>query len=486
MNAYNDPSFKYQGYLDERTGLAKGNNNILNASVYAHANKSVDSVRIAVIDSGYFENEDITYASDEADFVSDDSYSDCATIDTTGGNSDSTCLASDYITKTRDMDATDKGWSFQKSNGSAVGDGSVCISGHGTAVASIIAAKRNNEVGFVGAVVSSDVEIVPVRALDCDGGNSSDISDAIVWSAGGQVPGMTDISESVDIINLSLGASAGLCEAGSIYRDAIDYAVSQGVVVIAAAGNNSQDVAGFTPANCEGVLTVASHNQLGDLSLFSNYGEKVDVTLTGENLAISYMNTNTYLEPTENYCRDINNLSTCFAEGSGTSFAAPLATSVAVMLKLTNPSLNESEIRALITQSAKFDHTVDVWGDESNRVSKVPNAGITDAYATLVADLDYTSIESIEVSNLYFGYNTDYEANYIESLISLAGKDQVCNSYTVSWGNYVLDVDGISYIVYGSNSNTEMDESNSTVLDEVTAQKVARIQIISAPLMVNG
>lgn len=472
VNMYSDPYFKSQVYLDEKTGKAYGNNNFLNASFYANENKKIDKVRIAVIDSGYIANEDVSYASDEADFVSSNNYSDCSVVDANAGNSDSTCLASNYIAKTRDMDATDKGWSFQKSNGSAVSDGSICIDGHGTQVASVIAAKRDNGVGLIGAMVDGDVEIVPVRALDCDGGSSSDVADAIVWSAGGQVPGMPDISEAVDVINLSLGSpGVDYCEEGSIYKDAVDFARSQGVVVVAAAGNESINVEDFAPANCDGVLTVGSNNQLGDISLFSNYGDKVDVTLTGENISASYLSTSVYLNPESDYCRDVSDLRTCYAKVTGTSFATPLASAMAGMLKLVKPELDESEIRSLIAQSADFDYETNVWGDEASRISKVAKAGITDAYKTLVADLDYSTIENIRVSNLYFGYTTDYEENYVRSLVSLADKDSVCNSYKVAWGNAVLDVDGISYVVYGSNSNSAMSESNSTALDTVKGQE---------------
>ena len=81
---------------------------------------------------------------------------------------------------------------------------------------------------------------------------------------------LENISEKVDIINMSLGGATS-CDNYQIMNEAIDFARSQDVVVIVAAGNDSMDVKDFQPAGCEGVLTVGANNSFGEISTFSNF-----------------------------------------------------------------------------------------------------------------------------------------------------------------------------------------------------------------------
>ena len=387
-------------------------------------------------------------------------------------------MASNYVEKVRDNDPIDKSWAFPKdSSGNITGDGTICIDGHGLAVSSTIAAIRNNDKGVIGGINDEDVEIVPVRVLGCEGGSGSDVIDAIVWSAGGRVFGMPDISEPVDVINLSLGGFGSICSENSLYHQAISFAREQGVVVVAGAGNDSDDVELFTPANCDGVLAVGSNDQLGDLSLFSNYGEEVDVTFTGEVVVTASIFEDIYENPNSDFCYDSSDNKTCYQYSSGTSFSAPLASASAAMLKLVNPSLLESELRSIISQTANYDYIFNIWGDEANRVSLVKNAGIGNAYAAVTNNFDFTTVDNIVISNSFYNFTLDYEEDYLQSLIELSSKNEVCNTYNISWGNYVDDVESVKYIIYGSNSNTDMTTKNSDVLYQSTSGNTAKINL---------
>src|SRR5205085_297503 len=77
------------------------------------------------------------------------------------------------------------------------------------------------------------------------------------------------------VINLSLGGF-GAC-AQSI-QDAVNDAMAHGAVVIAAAGNSSDDADSFAPANCSGVITVGAHNRAGERTSYSNFGKRVDIS----------------------------------------------------------------------------------------------------------------------------------------------------------------------------------------------------------------
>lgn len=93
--------------------------------------------------------------------------------------------------------------------------------GHGTAVAGIITA-NDNDVGIIG--VTQDVELYDVKVLNAEGkGSVEDLISAIEWC----------MAEQVDIINISFGFQS---KNRSLER-VIEEAVSQGIIIVAAAGN---------------------------------------------------------------------------------------------------------------------------------------------------------------------------------------------------------------------------------------------------------
>ncbi|WP_158637081.1 S8 family serine peptidase [Arenimonas daejeonensis] len=147
---------------------------------------------------------------------------------------------------------------------------------HGTHVAGTVAAHTNNGVGVAG--VAPLAKIVPVRVLGKCGGFTSDIADAIVWASGGAVSGVPANANPAEVINLSLGGE-GSC--GTTYRNAINGAVARGSVVVVAAGNGNTSVESYTPASCPNVIAVASSDQDGTRSDFSNAGGLIDVTAPG-------------------------------------------------------------------------------------------------------------------------------------------------------------------------------------------------------------
>lgn len=134
---------------------------------------------------------------------------------------------------------------------------------HGTHVAGIAGAVTGNGIGIAGVAPAADV--LAVRVLDSEGsGSFADIARGIRWAA----------DHGADVINLSLGALPGvqvLTITGLISDvvDAIDYANSKGVVVVAASGNESVplcDTPGFDP----GVVCVTATDKREARSWYSN------------------------------------------------------------------------------------------------------------------------------------------------------------------------------------------------------------------------
>lgn len=139
------------------------------------------------------------------------------------------------------------------------------VYGHGTHVAGIAAAMTNNSIGVTG--LSYRCTIMNVKVLDNNGmGAYSWIASGIIWAA----------DNGARIINLSLGAPY----ASSALEDAVNYAWSKGVVVVAAAGNNGNTAPSY-PAYYTNCIAVAAADANDARASWSNYGNWVDVAAPG-------------------------------------------------------------------------------------------------------------------------------------------------------------------------------------------------------------
>lgn len=140
--------------------------------------------------------------------------------------------------------------------------------GHGTQIASIIAAKQNN---VNGQGVNPYVEIYDVKVFDnAGGGQIEHVVDGFEWS----------IENKVDIINLSFGFKHDLPE----LKEIVDKAIENNIIIVASAGNNSGLGADY-PAYYENVISVGSINNKFEISDFNSYG-KIDIYAPGENIIV--------------------------------------------------------------------------------------------------------------------------------------------------------------------------------------------------------
>jgi serine protease len=246
-------------------------------------------------------------------------------------------------------------------------DASSPSSWHGTHVAGTIAALRGNALGVSG--VAPRAKVLPVRALGACGGYMSDIADALLWAAGGTVPGAPANPTPADVVNLSLGGS-GTCSA--TFQSAIDQANALGAPVVVAAGNSNTDAAAVTPANCANVITVAASGKEGNRAPYSNYGSHVDLTAPGgdastgsANGILSTVNAGTTVPGGGSY-----------AYMQGTSMATPHVAATAALMLAANPSLTPAQVEALLKSSAR---------PGPGNCSQGCGAGLADAAAALKA-----------------------------------------------------------------------------------------------------
>ncbi|MBB4734508.1 serine protease [Micrococcus cohnii] len=262
----------------------------------------------------------------------------------------------------RDSDPQDEGDWFQGGEcGSGTGSGS---SWHGTHVAGTVAAATDSE-GVVG--VAPDATIQPVRVLGKCGGSLSDITDAIIWSAGGDVPGVPRNENPADVINMSLGGG-GMC--GSTYQQAIDFAVQQGTSVVVAAGNENQPAANVRPASCDNVITVGATDKSGNRSYFSNYGDAVDVAAPGGDTRTQGGGILSTVDTGQTSPQGPGH-----AEYQGTSMATPHVAGVAALMAAQG-QLSPAEVEAKLKENAR-----PIPGE----CPEGCGAGLVDAAATLGA-----------------------------------------------------------------------------------------------------
>lgn len=198
---------------------------------------------------------------------------------------------------------------------------------HGTHVTGIVSAAANNGLGITGVAYAA--KVVPIRVLGRCGGQTSDIADAVIWAAGGSVPGVPANPYPARVINVSLGGK-GACTATE--QAAIDTARGLGALIVVSAGNDNGDVLNYAPAGCNGVLTVAASSDLSDKSYFSNFGATVGLTAPGTNIYSTY--NYGYWGPG----------SAVYDYMNGTSMAAPHVAGVAALLLQLNPGFTADQV----------------------------------------------------------------------------------------------------------------------------------------------
>lgn len=196
---------------------------------------------------------------------------------------------------------------------------------HGTHVAGTIGARQNNSVGIAG--IASNVKLMGIRTVPNNSDETDvDVAEAFVYAA----------KNGAKIINCSFGK--GRNEGGNLIPETLKYIQDNyGVLVVAAAGNDSSDIDRNPtwPAShpSENLLVVASTASSGGMSGFSNYGKNsVDVAAPGSSI---YSTT-----PGNRY-----------ESMSGTSMASPTTAGVAAEVLSHFPNLSPIQLKEVLMNS---------------------------------------------------------------------------------------------------------------------------------------
>jgi serine protease len=218
---------------------------------------------------------------------------------------------------------------------------------HGTHVAGIIAAEHD----FIGtAGVAPNVKLLPIRALGKDGGTISDLVKAVNWASGLKISGIPQNRYPVSVINLSLGAKEPVPCTGA-YASIFDAAISKGITVVVAAGNESRASLSF-PGNCAGVITVVATQALGDRATYSNYGAGTLLSAPGGEFNIGSTESPESRGGIISTSVDDTNLPS-YRLSEGTSMAAPVVSGIVALMYSMQPSITPGKVRTILEGSVR-------------------------------------------------------------------------------------------------------------------------------------
>jgi subtilisin family serine protease len=199
--------------------------------------------------------------------------------------------------------------------------------GHGTHVAGIIGARGNNNLGVTG--INWNVRIMPLKFMGRGGfGTTKDAIEAINYAVERKQAGVN-----VRVINASWGSRMK----SKALEDAIRAAGREGILFVAASGNDGSDAdrRPHYPSNYDlpNVLSVAAMNRRDELASFSNYGAKsVHLAAPGAEILSTW-------------------LGDSYEEHSGTSMATPVVAGVAALVLSTEPDLDVRALRSRLLET---------------------------------------------------------------------------------------------------------------------------------------
>lgn len=242
------------------------------------------------------------------------------------------------------------------------GDGQRDDVGHGTTVAGLIAGRGDDSTGVLG--LAPGAKILPVRVLDSRNryDDARVVANALRWA----------VDHGAEVVNLSLGGSVASPE----LADAIDYAFEKDVVVVACTGNESPPDAAevWYPAREPGVLAVTglAHDGDGSDALWPG-------SLTGPATVLAAPGTDLVGARPDGYWTV-----------EGTSFAAPLVTAAAALVRSKWPQMSAATVVNRLIRSA------DDLGDTGRDTTF--GFGLVDPLGALTDDIPAVAVNPLDTT----------------------------------------------------------------------------------------
>ena len=189
--------------------------------------------------------------------------------------------------------------------------------GHGTSVAGVVAATGNNGIGIAG--LNWNARIMPVKAFDASGtGTTTDVINGINYA----------VANGASVIVMSFGRSTP----SDALATAVNYAAGQGVILVAASGNDGVYGVNY-PAAYDAVVGVGAVDESGIRPSFSNYGPELDLAAPGVGVFTTAD-------------------SGGYTAASGTSLSAPFVAGAVSLLREFHPDYGRDAIIAGLKDAA--------------------------------------------------------------------------------------------------------------------------------------
>lgn len=211
------------------------------------------------------------------------------------------------------------------------GNGTNDCNGHGTHVA--------GTVGGTTYGVAKGVTIIPVRVLDCTGSGAwSGVIAGIDWTAA------STLRPAVANMSLGGGASASV-------DAAVAAAVTKGVTMVVAAGNNNANACNYSPARAPKAITVGATASDDMRASYSNFGNCLDIFAPGSSITSAWHTSATA----------INTI-------NGTSMASPHVTGVAALALAANPNATPVSVATFLSNNATLNRVASAGTGSPNKL----------------------------------------------------------------------------------------------------------------------
>ena len=212
------------------------------------------------------------------------------------------------------------------------GLGAEDCAGHGTHSASLIGGTKYG--------VAKQVKLVSVRVLNCNNGNSSMASlyPAFDWIIEHHKEGVPAI------VNMSVGTSKSVA-----FNEATQRLIDDGLIVVAASGNQNRDACLYSPASQTSVIAVGAIDMSESRAHYSNYGPCVDILAPGSDIVGAWVGT-----------------SNTYRSSSGTSNAAPIVSGIVALMLEQSPQMTQVQVEEKLKNIATVDAIKNVGVGSSN------------------------------------------------------------------------------------------------------------------------
>ena len=219
------------------------------------------------------------------------------------------------------------------------GRGTSDCNGHGTHVAGTVGGETYG--------VAKDVQLVPVRVLDCAGsGSTSGVIAGVDW--------VTANGSGASVANMSLGGGAS-----TALDNAVSASVSSGVTYAVAAGNENQNACNVSPARVASALTVGASTRTDSRDTgYSNYGSCLDVFAPGTQITSAWYSSDSATNTI-----------------SGTSMASPHVAGVAALYLQGSPSADPATVSNAVVSTSTSGALSSVGSGSPNRLLYSPLTG---------------------------------------------------------------------------------------------------------------